>query len=119
MKGLAHSAQGWTAFPLPHGGPTLGNLAAGALNPERVASVLCSSSIPHVSLVEGDVVTPQQRAELLLKRSLAVVGFLRGNEIAYLFGLREAQGEDAITVLPGEIRQSLVSLLDPERGPPL
>jgi hypothetical protein len=34
----------------------VGSHAEGALNPERVASNLCPSSIPHVSFVEGDVV---------------------------------------------------------------
>jgi hypothetical protein len=61
LKDLAHSAQGRTAVPWPHGGPTLGNHAAGVLNSERVASNLCPSPIPHVSFIEGDIVAPHQR----------------------------------------------------------
>jgi hypothetical protein len=61
LKGLAHSAQGCTAVPWPHGGATLGNPAAGAFNSERVVSNLCPSSIPHVSLIDGDIVAPHYR----------------------------------------------------------
>ena len=47
------------------------------------------------------------------------MGFLPGNVVPHLFDLREAEGEDAIPVLPAEILQGLVSFLNPERGPRL
>lgn len=74
LKGLPHFSPGWTAIGQRGGGPTPGSCARGALNPERAAPNRNLALTPHVSLVEGDFIPPQQRAELILKRSFAVMG---------------------------------------------
>ena len=65
---LNHSAQGWTRQR-----PTLGKTYQKFRNPERVGS------IPHVSLIEINFISPQQFPKFVLKRDLAMMIFLPCN----------------------------------------
>src|SRR5260221_8712942 len=47
----------------------------------------------------------QQLAEFVLKRNLAMMLLLTGNVVAHRFNLRKANGENAVAVLPREIRK--------------
>jgi len=70
-----------------------------SINPERV------ESIPHIPFVEFDFVTAQQLPELVLKRNLAMMFLLPGDVFAHGLNLRKADGENAVAVLPCEIRE--------------
>jgi len=70
-----------------------------SINPERV------ESIPHIPLVKGDVVAPQEAAKLILKRNLPVMLLLPGNVGAHVIHLRLPNGENAVAGLPCKIGQ--------------
>ena len=64
--------------------------------------------------VEGDFVSPQQCAELILKWSFAVMRLVPRDVIPHVLDLRKAYGENAVAILPSEIFQARVPLLYPE-----
>ena len=91
--GFNHSAQCCRAAA------TLGTQSNIPINPKRV------ESIPHIPFIEFDFITLQQLSEFVLKRNLPMMFFLPGDVISHVFDLREADGENAIAVLPCEIRE--------------
>ena len=78
---------------------TLGQRHVWIINSERVESV------PHVPLVECNFISFQQKPELILKGNLSMMLLLPLDIIMYRRKLREADGENAITVLPRELPQ--------------
>jgi hypothetical protein len=75
--------------------PTLG-IDANATNSERVPSV------PQITLVERNLVTPQKLPQFILKRYFPVVLFLIRDVFFRHSDLRLGDGENGITVLPRE-----------------
>jgi hypothetical protein len=76
-------------------------------NPERVGSV------PNIPLVVLNLISFEQRPELLLIRRPVVMFLLVCDVIAKSRDLREADREHAVAILPGELFQALA--LEPER----
>src|SRR5258705_9997518 len=100
-----HSDQGSDGPPFSVA--TLGS-RIGFINPERVESV------PDVTFVEFNLVTSQQLPKLILKGNLAMMFFLPGDVVAHRLNLREADRENPIAILPGEVLQVRRSGFQPQ-----
>lgn len=72
-------------------------------------------SIPHVSLVEGEIVLTQERQELFLKRDGPVMIRLSGDVLLDLLNVGIAHGKCGVPRLPGKILTIGERLVNPVR----
>ena len=75
----------------------------GAKSHQPCKGCILPRSIPYVRLIKRDFVPLQQAPELILKRELAMMFRLRRDVAPHFINLRVADGEHAVTALPGEV----------------
>jgi len=97
----------------------LGSRTKSSSKPQRGgtnSNVGADDSVPNVSFINLHPMFPAKRAELILKRHLAMMLLLRRDICTDLFNVRLAERKCAVSALPEEIGECCPLLLYPLRG---